>query len=464
MHGYYISSPKTHALLQEGCPMYRGKDRNTLPLFSELFPFGGQLDPDNRWLKITQLLPWDDIESRYMKNFSEIGRPATDCRLVIGLLLLKHMTGFSDVGIVALVTENPYMQSFCGFDQFVTKTKKKSITDPSTLSNARKRLGKSYFAELERETYEMLVERKIIKGKGILLDATVFPEYIRYPTDTGLLNEAREWTVTQIKRLGKVLGATVRTYCRKARKEYLIFSKKKSRSRKLIQKTRKSLLQYLRRNVKQMQSLVDEAVQQGVKIEKKVLDRFDVVRTVLDQQFEMYRQKKNRIDDRIVSLHRPWTRPIVRGKSGDKKVEFGPKAALSYVDGFVFLDHISSDNFAEAALVNTQIEQYESLFGHKPPYATADKIYGNRENRKLLKKNDIRDAFEPLGRKARKKNPADRWRKQKQRERNLIEGSFGHGKNHFDLDKIKYYIEDGPEIWARLGLLSMNLQTAVKRI
>ena len=93
----------------------------------------------------------------------------------------------------------------------------------------------------------------------------------------------------------------------------------------------------------------------------------------------------------------------------------------------------------------------------------ADKIYGNRENRELLKENEIRDAFEPLGRKAQKQNPPDRWRKQKQRERNRIEGSFGHAKNHFDLDKIKYYIEDGPEIWVRLGLIGMNLQTAVKK-
>jgi hypothetical protein len=440
--------------------MYRGKDRQALSLFSELFPFGGKLDPENRWLKIAKLIPWDEIECKYKKFFSEKGRPSLDSRLVIGILLLKHMTGFSDDDIVKLVNENPYMQVFCGLDQFATEP----LLNSSSLSKIRKRLGKKYFAELERKTYEVLIERKIIKGKGVLLDATVFPEHVRYPTDTGLLNEAREWTVSQIKSLGNSLGKKLRTYCRKAHKEYLNFSKKKSRSRKLIQKTRKSLLQYLRRNVKQMQSLLDEAVQQGVKIKEKVLDRFDVVRTVLDQQFEMYREKKNRIDDRIVSLHRPWTRPIVRGKSGDKKVEFGPKAALSYVDGFVFLDHISSDNFAEAALVNTQIEHYESLFGHKPPYATADKIYGNRENRKLLKKNEIRDAFEPLGRKARNKNPADRWRKQKQRERNRIEGSFGHGKNHFALDKIKYYIEDGPEIWARLGLLSMNLQTAVKRI
>jgi len=309
-----------------------------------------------------------------------------------------------------------------------------------------------------------LIERKIIKGKGMLLDATVFPEYIRYPTDTGLLNEAREWTVTQIKRLGKELGAKVRTYYRKARKEYLNFSKKKTKSRKLIQKTTKSLVQYLRRNVRQLQCLVDEAERKGMTIAKKVRDRFDVVRTVLDQQYEMYHLKTHRIDGRIVSLHRPWTRPIVRGKSGDKKVEFGPKASLSYVDGFVFLDHMSSNNFMESARVDAQIEDYEHLFGHKPPSVTADKIYGNHENRKLLAKHEIRNAFEPLGRKARRQNPADRWRKQKQRERNRIEGSFGHGKNHFNLDTIKYYIKDGPEIWIRLGLLCMNLQTALKRI
>lgn len=439
--------------------MYRGKDRQTLPLFSELFPFGGKLDYDNRWLKIARLIPWEEIECKYRGYFSAIGRPSLDCRLVIGVLFLKHMTGFSDEDIIQLVHENPYMQAFCGLEHFATEP----LMNSSSLSKIRKRLGKKYFAELERDTYEVLIERKIIKGKGMLLDATVFPEYVKYPTDTGLLNDAREWAVKQIKHLGNSLGKTVRTYCRKARKEYLNFSKKKSRSKKLIRKTRKSLLQYLRRNVKQLQSLLDEAVREGVKIEKKVLDRFEVVRTVFEQQFEMYRQKATRIDERIVSLHRPWTRPIVRGKSGDKRVEFGPKASLSYSDGFVFLDHISADNFAEAARVGGQIEQYKRLFGHKPPYVTADKIYGNRENRELLKGNEIRDAFEPLGRKARKKNLSDRWRKQKQRERNWIEGSFGHGKNHFNLDKIKYYIEDGPEIWVRLGLLGMNLQTAVKK-
>ncbi len=75
--------------------MYRGKDRQTAPLFPELFPFGGKLDPENRWLKISRILPWEEMESRYMRFFSDTGRPSKDGRLVIGILLLKHMKGVS---------------------------------------------------------------------------------------------------------------------------------------------------------------------------------------------------------------------------------------------------------------------------------------------------------------------------------------------------------------------------------
>ena len=440
--------------------MYKGKDRKTIPLFSELFPFGGKLDTENRWLKISNLIPWDRLESKYRSYFSDKGRPAKDGRLVIGILLLKHMTGLSDDEIVKQVSENPYMQAFCGLGNFVTAP----LLDSSSLSKIRKRLGKKYFDELERDTYHVLIEQKIIKGRGMLVDATVFPEYIRYPTDSNLLNEAREWVVKKIKTLGSSLGIKVRTYCRKAHKEFLNFSKKKTKSKKAIRRIRKSLLQYLRRNINQMESLLEKARDRGTKIEQKVLDRLDVIHTVYNQQLQMYRNKINKINDRIVSLHRPWTRPIVRGKSGNKKVEFGPKAALSYVVGFAFLDHPSSDNSSEAARVKKQIEQFERFFGKKPKYVVGDKLYGNRENRKLVKEHDIRDAFEPLGRKNRNHDSSERWRKQKQRERNRIEGIFGHTKNHFSLDKIKYYIEDGPEIWISLGLLSMNLKTAVKRI
>jgi len=80
--------------------MYRLRDRKIPPLFAELFPFGGRLDPDNRWLRIAEMIPWDELEMEYAKALSDIGRPATDARLLIGLMLLKHMTDESDREIV----------------------------------------------------------------------------------------------------------------------------------------------------------------------------------------------------------------------------------------------------------------------------------------------------------------------------------------------------------------------------
>ncbi len=65
-----------------------------------------------------------------------------------------------------------------------------------------------------------------------------------------------------------------------------------------------------------------------------------VVAEVYRQQLWLHENKKQSIDDRIVSLSQPHIRPIVRGKAG-KSVEFGAKLSAICFDGYVFLDHIS---------------------------------------------------------------------------------------------------------------------------
>jgi hypothetical protein len=231
--------------------MYKSKDHKTLVLIPELFPFGGKLNEDNRWLRVSELIPWDNLEDKYRRHFSDVGRPAKDAHLVIGLLLLKQMTGLSDKALVEEVSENPYMQAFCGFAEFVTE----AVLDSSTLSKMRERLGLEFFKELERKTYKVLIERKIIRAKGMLEDATVFPEEIKYPNDVGLLNMVREWLERTIRRMGRVVGKKPRTYYRQARQEYLKFSKK-NKTKKAIAKGKKAMLQYVRRNLKQMKEIV----------------------------------------------------------------------------------------------------------------------------------------------------------------------------------------------------------------
>lgn len=326
--------------------MYRPQDRTTRLLFPELFPFGGKLDERNRWLRIADLIPWQDLEDEYRKAFSDIGRPGKDAQLVIGLLLLKHMTGLSDRELVAEVLENPYMQAFCGFRSMATG----DVLDASTLAKIRGKLGLSFFRYMEEKTYEVLIERRIIRKKGMLLDATVFPEAIKYPNDVGLLNDVREWLVRSIQKLGKALGVKrPRTYKRKARQEYLKFAKKKTKTKKTIARAKKAMLQYVRRNLGQMWELIETARRRRKKVYQAVRKRLLVAAEIFRQQREMYMKKTHRIADRIVSLHRPYVRPIKTGKQA-KDTEFGAKGALMHIDGFLFLDHLKHEAFNESEL------------------------------------------------------------------------------------------------------------------
>jgi IS5 family transposase len=429
--------------------MYKPQDRKTQILFPELFPFGGSLDRRNRWLRIRELIPWDELEFEYLKYFSDIGRPAKDAQLILGLLLLKHMTKLSDREIIAEVMENPYMQAFCGFHSMATA----ATIDSSTLTQARKRLGPKFFRHLEKTTYAVLIERGIIRARGLLADATVFPEEIKFPTDVGLLNDVRRWLVGTIKRL----GGKVRTYRRKADKEYLRFSKTKRKTKKIIGRAKKAMLQYVRRNIRQLETLL----QKPLKVETKILEWLAVSKAIFRQQREMYRTRANRISGRIVSLYRPYVRPIKTGKYG-KETEFGARGALTHVDGFLFLDYWKHEAFNESGHVARHMEAYRERFGKLPPYFVGDTKYGTRTNRADLETLGVRPSFKALGRRAARPKP-DRWFKKKQKERNRIEGAFGHGKEHFGLSRVRYKGEETSEVWVRASLLAMNLRTALKR-
>ncbi len=438
--------------------MYKKKQRKEEYLFKELLPFGGQIDKSNRWLKIRELIPWEELEEKYRSYFSKIGRPGKNGQLIIGLMFLKHMTAKGDEEVKLELQENIYWQAFCGIEQFEVKP----LLDSSSLTKLRKRLGITFIRELEETTYKVLIDKKIIKGKGLLVDGTVFPEKMKYPNDVGLLNDVREWLVGRIKEMSKKAGKKVRTYCRNARKVYLNFAKKKQKTKKMIERAKREMLQFVRRNMSQAHELIRET---GEDAQGKFEKKLKLAERILGQQYEMYRTKANSVKDRVVSFYRGYARPMKRGKSGHP-VEFGPKGALSFVGGFLFLDMLNHDNFSEAQpnIVKIQIENYKKKFGKKPPSFTADKLYGSLDNREIMKKEEIRSAFVALGKKGKNSKAYGRWFKKKQRQRNQIEGSFGNGKEHYGLEEILYHGVEGAEMWVRCCLLGMNLKAALARI
>ncbi len=150
----------------------------------------------------------------------------------------------------------------------------------------------------------------------------------------------------------------------------------------------------------------------------------------------MYENKKQKIEDRIVSLTQPHIRPIIRGKAG-KRTEFGAKLSASCYDGYVFLDHISWDNFNESGDLKSVVEDFKIHTGYYPESVHVDKIYRTRENRDWCKERGIRISGPPLGRPP--KNVSPETKKQAADDegiRNCIEGKFGQGKRRFSLGRV----------------------------
>jgi hypothetical protein len=309
------------------------------------------------------------------------------------------------------------------------------------------------------------------QGK-LILDATVAPQAIRYPTDLSLLNEAREFSEKLIDALYPKTDwkKKPRTYREKARKAYLAIVKQRRPSGKVRRRGIKQQLQYLRRNLGHIERLLEHWPEGSpLPLHRWLLYRYWVIQHVYAQQREMYQNKSRRCDDRIVSISQPYVRPIVRGKL-DKPVEFGAKLSVSLNgDGVACVDHLRWDAFYEGGDLKSQVEAYRTRHGHYPEVVLGDPVYGTQANRRYLKGHGIRFAGKPLGR-PKKVTEANRdelkrlkaQRREEYLQRIPIEGKFGQGKNGYRLNYIRAKRADTSFAWINSIFLVMNLAVLLR--
>ena len=265
---------------------YTPANQLTLEGFST--PFDNSLSPDNRWVKLAKVVPWDDLAKVYITNLNQYsGRESIDARMVIGALIVKHKLGLDDRGTVSMISENIYLQYFCGLTSFQVETP----FHPTVFVDIRKRMGATSFDKWNEKIIEKadsikpkkkktisknnLTQNKLSNttkdkpssqkqqanpNKGTLkIDATVADQKIVYPTDAGLLNTARKESERFIDLLYKQSTYTnkPRTYRRIAATEYLNFSKNRKKSKKNIRKFIRKQLGYLKRNLLHIEKLLD---------------------------------------------------------------------------------------------------------------------------------------------------------------------------------------------------------------
>ena len=164
----------------------------------------------------------------------------------------------------------------------------------------------------------------------------------------------------------------------------------------------------------------------------------------------MFIEKKHKVDHRIVSIHQPHVRPIVRGKT-NAKVEFGAKIEVSIMNGFSFLEELSWEAYNEGTRLMATIDRFKKRFGMYPAEVLVDKIYCTRENRRQLKELGIRLRAKPLGR------PKAVEAHVSPGERNPIEGKFGQAKSAYGLNRIKARLQQTSQSWIASIIMVLNL-------
>ena len=186
-------------------------------------------------------------------------------------------------------------------------------------------------------------------------------------------------------------------------------------------------------------------------------EQIRVIRMVHDQQREMLDRKSHRIDRRIVSLHQPHVRPIVRGKAG-RETEFGAKLTASLENGYTRIERLSWEAYNEASDLQSICERYKERNGHYPEAVLADKLFRNRENLRYCAEHGIRLSGPKLGRPTKVIDPE--LLKQQLADnsvRNAIEGKFGQCKRRLGLGRVMARRKDSSETVIAITILTVNL-------
>ena len=449
--------------------MFRKRDRNQISFWESNKRFVVNINPENRWVKLSEIMPWDKIEDHYAQNMCEDnGREAISSRIAFGSIYAKEALNLTDPQTVEQIGENPYLQYFFGLWDYQGTP----LFDPSMMVHFRKRFTPEFIAKVNDyictgnwpddndsiQSPEDLPPLEEAEHKGkLMLDATVAPSDIRYPNDVSLLDNCRENLEKMIDELFEESGKTGRRtpYHRKtAHQKHINFIKKKKKSKTVINAALNAQLKYVEMAIQQVLTLILCCGMDS--FTDREWDCFDTICHIYLQQKEMYDNNTNRCEGKIMSLRQPFVRAILRNKA-KAKYEYGQKLALAKANGYAFVEHQSWENFNECHTLQQSVLNYYNRFGYYPEVVLADKIYHTRANTKFCKDKGIRIAG--VGTTRKNANRAEKAiAYQDLCDRNPIEGVNGVLKRRYGLDLIMCWFQHNAEVEAHLNILAMNLQ------
>jgi transposase, IS5 family len=273
------------------------------------------IDLDHALAKLARAIDWRFLEEKCGAVYADgVGRPPLPTRLMAGLAILKHTYDLSDEAACDRFVENPYYQYFCGEEFFQHRLP----LDRSSMTHWRSRMGEERLAALLQESLAVATRTGAMKPgdlSRIIVDTTVQPKNIAFPTDAKLMNRAREKLVTLAARCGVKLR---QSYKRVGKRE-LIRHQRYAHARQFGRAKRKlrKLKTYLGCVIRD----IGRKIVGRPGLEGKFARLLSLARRVREQQ-------RGQRGPKVYSLHAPEVECIGKGKP-HKPYEFGVKVSVA---------------------------------------------------------------------------------------------------------------------------------------
>src|SRR5271169_3208615 len=375
------------------------------------------MNMDHPLVKLARAIDWRFLEEKFGAVYKDgAGQPPLPTRLMAGLAILKHTYNLSDEVVCELWIENPYYQYFCGEEFFQHRLP----LDRSSMTNWRNRMGEERLQTLLQESLAVATRSGAMKPGDlarVIVDTTVQPKNITFPTDAKLLNRARE----KLVKLAKKLGVGLRQSYTRVGKFELIRHQRYAHAKQFNRANRalRKLKTYLGRVIRDIARKIDG----DPGLETAFARLLSLARRVRAQE-------RGQRGPKIYSLHAPEVECIGKGKA-HKPYEFGVKVSvattLKHSKGGQFITHAQAlpgnpyDGHTLAAvipaiekLIGNTIERLHADAGYRGHNAPPDykfKIYTSKQKRRVTPQI-----------------------KREMRRRSAIEPVIGHTKNEHRMD------------------------------